>query len=149
MQIKYQIMRKHSDAHGEKNDCTVIAAAIAGRLDYSIVHAELKRMGRKDGQGVSMPTVMLPAMENLGLRIDRIVDCLQPNGKYYTPISVGKRFKKGYYICSVNGHVFALVNGKVMDWTEGHRHYIQGIWKVTKPRKKKVSSCPAPTASHT
>jgi len=36
----------------EKNDCSVIALAIASDQDYKAVHAALKAAGRKDGQPI-------------------------------------------------------------------------------------------------
>ena len=42
-----------------------------------------------------------------------------------------KKFKKSYkYLVRVRGHVLAVRNNEVLDWTEGRRHRIQEVYKV-------------------
>ncbi len=39
---------------------------------------------------------------------------------------------RGNYILGVRGHVLGVQNGKVQDWTEGRKHYINRVWKIEK-----------------
>lgn len=127
----YQKLRDSSGQMKENKDCAVVAAAIVTQSDYASAHELLKKFGRKDRKGTVFHTTTKPAIESLGFRLE-LVNNLQPNGSRYTPKTVAKACQEGYYLCRIKGHIFAVVDGQVMDWTEGRKHRINFIYKVLK-----------------
>lgn len=118
---------------GENNDCSVIAIAIAADLDYMAVHKVLARLGRKAGSGCSsylirktLQTLDVPYIER-HLR--------QKNTNKYTPKTIELALPKGKHICNCYGHVFALVNGVVQDWTQGRNHHIKSVYTIVKTKE--------------
>jgi len=53
-----------------------------------------------------------------------------------TPNNQHMYLERGNYILGCQGHVLAVKNGFVEDWTEGRKHRINKIWKITKTGKK-------------
>lgn len=115
--------------HGETMDCTVKATALACRIPYEEAHAICAEAGRKPRQGAYTHKIA-DLLEHKGYRVKRF-NPRQPNGSRYTPKTIGKRLNRGHYMCQVRGHVFAVVDGKVLDWTNGRNHRIERVYKVT------------------
>lgn len=132
--MKYDELRKQSDSFGEYRDCAVVATAIACRVKYKDAHAALKSAGRRDRKGTHRHTTWTAITKVLDCQIEKHPRPRQDNGSRYTTLTIGKRFPRGYYLVFVKNHVAAMVNGKVLDWTEGRRHRVQEVWKVTVPR---------------
>jgi len=118
---------------GECNDCSVIAVSIAGRVPYNVAHKALKHEGRKDGCGAYMYQT-LNALSSMGCKFYEMSHGKQPNGSRWTATSIGRKFPRGYYLVSMRGHIAAMVNGKVEDWTEGRRNIVLSVFKVTVPK---------------
>jgi len=125
-------MVAHSKA-GEHNDCSVIATSIACRVPYNAAHSAMKMAGRRSGRSAKI-TQMITAMRYLGCELELVSQPKQPNGSSYTMTTIGKLCKRGYWVAYVNGHVAAVVNGQVEDWSAGTRRKVQAVWKVTVPR---------------
>lgn len=128
----YKKMRDSSSQINENKDCAVVAAAIVTQSDYFAAHALLKLFGREDRKGTCFERTTKRAIESLGFKVERVENSLQENGSRYTPKTIGKMCKDGHYLCRVKGHIFAVVDGQVMDWTEGRRHRIYAVYKVFK-----------------
>jgi hypothetical protein len=47
----YEAIRRQSKRFNERNDCTVVATAIAFGVPYKVAHEALRRAGRKSGGG--------------------------------------------------------------------------------------------------
>lgn len=124
---------KNQRVPGECRDCSVISAAIAGRVSYKVAHAALKAQGRKD-RGGAYTFQSVEALQSLGCTVERLQFGPQPNGNGWTAASIGRRFPRGYYLVTFRGHIAAMVNGKLEDWTAGRRHKVLGVYKVTVPR---------------
>lgn len=114
---------------GERNDCTVKAIAIAGQFEYQKVHSALAARGRRKGNG-TVPLVWERAMRDLGLTWTETTP-RKPDGGQYTMKTIGRVFPKGRHIVQVNGHVAALVDGEVEDWTKGRQHRVTRVLTVT------------------
>lgn len=112
-----------SKALGERNDCTVKAIAIAGDLSYHQTHEMLSRKGRRRGHGC-VTVQWEAAMRDLGLEWTETSRPRKPNGQGYTMKTIARAFPRGRHIVRVRGHVAALVDGKVEDWTEGRQHRV-------------------------
>lgn len=128
----YQDAKSCSKGAGENRDCAVVATALVCRVPYGVAHTALERQGRRRGRGTNFMDITKPGVESLGFQIEELKRNLQPNGSRWTPKTIGKRLAKGYWLCRVKGHVFAVVNGRVLDWTEGSHKRILHIYRVTK-----------------
>ena len=122
----------------EKMDCAVIAIAAVCNLSYEESHKLCKKHGRKDRHGMYMENI-ISAIYAAGYKVEKfrpnLSMILQENGCRYTPKSIHKFYEKyphDSYLCSTSGHIFALINGNVIDWTEGRKHYINEFYKVEK-----------------
>lgn len=135
---KYQKIKTDKLYKSDKNMCSVIATSIACRVPYDKAYKALENHGRKHGQGTYWYQ-QSAAIQELGCELEKVFNrgnrpLRQKNGSKYTPKTIGERLKKGYYICRVRGHVFAVVNGEVLDWTDGRNHHINEVYKVKVPR---------------
>lgn len=131
---KFEKVCKDSNNMNERNDCTVKALSITGRVPYNVAHTALKKHGRKDCRGCYMGT-QKRALVELGLEAKFIKNPRQPNGSRFTPKTIGKTYSKGYYMVWFRSHVAAMVNGEILDWTDGRQHRVVEIARITKPRK--------------
>jgi len=130
MQRKNAPLRKRLD---ETNDCSVIALSIVARMTYNKAHEICRIQGRKHRKG--MYTYDTFAMlRHLGFKIERVQQLVQKSGSRFTPKTIGNKLKRGYFLCFCNGHVFAVVNGDVEDWSNGRQHRITHAYKVTRTR---------------
>lgn len=124
---------RYRKAMNEHNDCSVIAVAIAFRMTYKEAHTIMAAFGRRNRHRFHTRNI-LPIAENFGFTVEPVNNLIQKSGAQYTPKTIGNRLKKGYYLTFIRGHVFAVVNGEVHDWTNGRRHRITEAYKVTRTR---------------
>ena len=136
--ITFQEVQRESQAIGERNDCTVKAVSIACQIPYHEAHRYLSKLGRRKGRG------WFPNDHNRkGRNVSGYIDNLDSLGFEHEKISVASRtvsqiereLRSGHYMVHVSGHVLALVDGKVQDWTEGRRHRVKSVYKIKNPRK--------------
>ncbi len=73
-------------------------------------------------------------IREMGFKLEFVSNLRQKSGSRYTPKTIGDRLKRGYYLCHCKGHIFAVVNGVVEDWTQGRQHRITTAYKVTRAR---------------
>ncbi len=132
---KYEVLKKsrYRKQLKEKNDCTVIASAITFRMPYKKAHEMCRIAGRTIGDGFYSKHIFA-LMRIRGFKITPVKNLKQKNGSRYTPKTIGKRLKRGYYMVHVNGHVLAVVNGVVHDWSKGRQHHITSAHKITRTR---------------
>ena len=130
---KFYERAKKQRLSGEHSDCSVIATSIVCRVPYNHAHKALASQGRRCGGGAYLSWT-LSAARGLGCKVDSIPFGKQKNGSGWTAASIGKRFPRGYYLVSMKGHIAALVNGEMQDWTDGRRHRVLSVYKVTVPK---------------
>jgi len=138
MSKRYAKIKRSRLAKNDNNNCSVIATSIACRVSYFKAHAACASSGRKDGHGLSNEGVLLAA-ERLGCELAPVTNrngkpLLQKNGSKFTPKTISKRLKSGYFLCFVHSHVFSVVNGQVEDWTNNRAHHIYEVWRVSVPK---------------
>jgi len=122
---------RHRKQLNEKNDCAVIAISIVCRTTYKAAHELCARSGRKNRDGTHVQYTF-PFMRQMDFKVEQVKDLVQKNGSKFTPKTIGNKLKRGYYLCFCNGHVFAVVNGDVEDWTNNRKHHITSAYKVTR-----------------
>jgi len=130
---------KHSNAayrktQNETMDCGVIAMAIVARMTYKEAHHATTDVGRRHKRGMRT-SMLVKAIRNEGFTVEPVPKMVQKNGCKYTPKTIGKKLKNGYYLCVTTSHFFAVVNGTVEDWTNGRRHHVMYAYKVVRTRK--------------
>ena len=114
---------------GEHNDCSVRAVTLACSVPYETARAALRVAGRQPRQG-ALDHHIKKAVRALGHTTGKYIRPKQANGSKYTPKTITKAYPQGRYLVYTRDHVFALVNGKVLDWTEGRRHHIIAVQEV-------------------
>lgn len=129
----YAARVKASLKRGERNDCSVKAVSIAARVPYNVAHDALAFFGRQNGRGVYMATA-LEAVKKLGCTFETDKQPRQSNGSRWTAKTIGLGYPRGYFIVEFRGHVAAMINGVVQDWTDGRRHQVICVYRVTVPR---------------
>jgi hypothetical protein len=97
----------------QKNDCTVRALAIARGLPYDVAYDLLADAGRKCTKGFA-----LPAWLNKQPWAKKIPFAAVKGERRMNPATFTQRFPRGRYICKVAKHVFAVVDGVVLDTFE-------------------------------
>lgn len=123
--LKFKEMKVSSSKFREKNDCVVIALAIASGKPYDEVHAILKRHGRKDRRGAFYGTIFNAVKE---VSPKAIHNCIRkPCGGQYTPRTIGKALPKGNYVVLFNRHAAAMVDGVIEDWSKGRRMRVERV----------------------
>ena len=153
----YETLRADADAMGERQDCAVIAIALACDVSYGDAHEALRIYGRESGRGSSLDQ-MLSALELLGAEVERTL-FMKAGGRYDTrradygqlatdtfkemPVrwvstmpTPGNIARTGLvdprkrYVAITATHAFAVIGAEVLDWTAGRRHRIQYLWQI-------------------
>jgi hypothetical protein len=113
-------------AHSEGNDCSVIALSIVIGVPYNVAHDVLCAAGRRQGRGFQM-SGWLSEQANLGgiicgYKFTQVrtctVDYKYAGYKYKTVAQVRRDFPKGRFFLSVNHHIFAMIDGKLLDGSD-------------------------------
>ena len=126
--IDFKEVKVRSSKMRERNDCAVKALAIAAEKPYEEVHALFKRLGRKNRRGTPLYTIVRAAREYSPNVL--YTDIRKPCGGKYTARTIGEALPKGKYILHYNGHVAAMVDGMVEDWTDGRCHRVIAVIKL-------------------
>lgn len=133
--MNYEKAQRISAEMNERNDCTVKAIAIACDKPYRMVHAMLKAEGRRDRQGCYLPA-QFATFNKLGYKLTEVAG-EAPFKFGGTVTTLTKRLpSKGNFVAYVRGHIIAVKNGKIEDWTEGRRHRILQVYKVERKQRK-------------
>ncbi len=130
----YKALKETSKSRGEHRDCGVVALALSCQIPYDVAHAALKAKGRKDRKGTYVSLQFLPALEVFGFTSERLFGegVRQKNGSRYTSKTIGKLLSNGCYVCVTTDHMFAVVDGLVLDWSRTKRLTVNTIYKITK-----------------
>ena len=129
--MKYETLNKSTEYRSEKRDCTVVALALLSGEEYKDAYAALELAGRKRNCGAYTYQTM-EAFKILDVELTQLpsISIRQKNGSRYTPKTIGKRYQKGKFLCRSHGHMFALIDGVVEDWSRNRRLHIKQMWKV-------------------
>lgn len=138
----WDTMATASKAHGESNDCTVMALTAATGCSYDDCHAALRKAGRKNRRGCQFPTIGKAAAKSLGFLMEEL-DWRDYSAKTMITAERDRRLRTGNFVVRVRGHVAALVDGKIVDWTAGRRHRIRNIYTFTPMDKAPEWAAPA------
>lgn len=130
----FQKVKNESSKANESNDCAVKAIAIACNVPYKVAHKALANLGRRNRRGTLNSTIHT-AIKQLGFELECIT--FKVKAKTVTTLAADRAVKDGFFVAFVRGHIAAIVNGQIEDWTEGKRHRIRLVYKVT-PNKSRA-----------
>lgn len=122
-EVRAQRKRSEGGPGGKGRDCAVIAIALACDVTYDKAHEALAAAGRRDGR----PTydwTMVQALKILGWKAE------VANWKGKTAATL--KLPYGRHLVFVRGHVFCNKAGQSHDWTNGRRHRICKVWKLSR-----------------
>ena len=123
-------MATASRAHGEHRDCTVKALTAATGLPYDECHAALAKTGRKNRKGCHWYVQGPKAAESLGFNMRRM-DRSEYRAKTMITAGRDRALRSGHFVIQVSRHVAAVVDGKIIDWSEGTRRRVEDIYECT------------------
>lgn len=118
---------------GERRDCTVRATAIAVGRSYAHIHQIAGKCGRQVRKGMRMhdlgAEIGLKYIETGSLKVS--VECGRRTSLYPTLAKVMPLLESGRYVVGRAGHVFAVIDGIIMDdCNQGPTCRVTGIWEV-------------------
>ena len=141
---KFNQINKQCYGLNECNDCAIKAIALTTGLSYLDVHKEFRNRGRKNGRRVYDP-MLNQVIKNLGfdnsIRFEKpkIIEALQKaSGKTRKKCTVKdlEQYPEilkiiGIQDCNclvfIRGHVAALIDNKIEDWSQNRNHTIKYI----------------------
>lgn len=145
MPSKFALLTKNSTAaKGEKHDCAVKAVALVCGVDYDMAHKVLAGNGRRARCGTYRPTTF-KSIEHLGYKAERVEVPAGAKTVRTLPYAMSRAGLTGTFLVFVAGHVLALVDGKVEDWTQGRQRRIKDVYRITKAEAPKPAPAPKPT----
>lgn len=112
----------------EANDCAVKALALVTGESYEMAHYALECQGRVPRDGTYTHQT-LTALEELGFTWKRTGSEDIPAR---TAITLQRLNWPGRYLVNYAGHVAAMVDGQVLDWTRTKRNRILSVYKIEK-----------------
>lgn len=138
----YEQLQEVASRYREANDCTVRGIATLFGCTYGVAHRALAKTGRENRGGASWQTID-KAMNNLA---DRFGVTLEVHGEpamslqwarykgVETPTIAQfiKNHPKGSYLLAMRGHVAAVRDGVLYDWTANtaQRRRVTGFVKI-------------------
>jgi len=126
----WDTMSAASDAHGETNDCTVRTLTAVTGLSYDDCHRQLAKQGRKNRRGCHWMIEGPKAAEALGCTMRRM-DYSEYRAKTMITAERDPALRSGRFAILVRGHVAGMIDGDIVDWSQGRRHRIQAVYEVT------------------
>ena len=125
------------ESHNESSDCSVVALSIAVGIPYDVAHDILAKAGRRSRHGFQM-TAWLADQARLGITCCGYKFTQTSCGKinyrtagytYPTVAKVHRDFPKGRFMVSVSGHIFAMIDGVILDYN-GPRRQVKKLTLV-------------------
>lgn len=126
----WETMAKASRSHNETNDCTVKALSVITGLDYDTCHAQLAKQGRKNRQGCYWHIEGPKACKALGFELRKMTRN-EYRAKTMITCERDPALKHGKFAVLVSRHVAGMVDGNVIDWSQGKRKRVQIIYQCT------------------
>lgn len=135
IKTKYEELAKIGHKHyNDTNFCSVIAVATICRISFGKARMKLSEMGRQHRRGSITPwinSVIQKRGYNLEfMQSDYAVWKNEFEGHHVK--TMPKKLPKGDYLIYVRGHVLAMVDGKINDWSEDRALRVKSVYKVTK-----------------
>ena len=122
---KYQrLSNTAKDVYNERGCCGVIAVAIYCNVSFGQARAALERAGRKHGHGTTVSQLVSAVKELDGVEL--VLDKRTPTDKFTVNGAPEALSDTRRAMLLTRGHVAAMIDGVVHDYTQGRRHRVIG-----------------------
>lgn len=122
--MDFDALKSVAESMDEKNDCAIMAVTIVSGKPYPEIHRAFKICGRRH-RGRTEPWITRAILVCFGIRTVPV----KFKGK--TIRTLAREIpNKGCYLVWISGHILAIKDGKVCDWTEGRLHRVLKVDKV-------------------
>lgn len=142
---KFGQIRQQIVASGDENACFHAAIAVLSELSFDVVQKAFAEAGRKNGKGTPF-AVAIEACKALGFELKKLptkweLDMIysypgvHKNLKNITtrhPVRFAKAWAGQSVMLHVNGHVAAVKDGKMHDWTINRSMHVIAVYKLVK-----------------
>ena len=117
----------------DNNYCAPLSIAMVCGVGYGKAFHTLRRLGRRLGAGTSTEDILkaVGLILNRSVTISDLETCYRHFGKRLTVNQAPRYLPEGKYLLFVNRHVLSMVDGEVLDWTQGRRHQVKFYLKVS------------------
>lgn len=116
---KYERLKNTAKEHyDDHNMCAVIAIALFCDVSYGKAHAALARAGRKNRKRTA-PEQIIAALKEL---LDEELQTAPADG--FTVAKAALQVPYARALLFTSGHICAMIDGVVHDWTQGRRHRV-------------------------
>lgn len=133
---RYRKVKNRSLERGETNDCAVISMTLVTDIPYDKVHSTFAKCGRNFRKGVWQNTVN-GTMHELGVKSYRYdqheIEAMGKKAGLTTVLftNVYKILKENTkYMMISRRHSAAIINKKVVDWSEGTNRKVLGLVEI-------------------
>ena len=134
---EWETVCKFSKELKESNDCAVKAVSIVTGVHYHDVHSLMMVKGRKH-RGTTKQVYTYQVLRQLGAQLTVVPF----RSKTIRTLEREFKHRPGTYLVWVRGHLFAMKDGEVLDWTKGRRHRIINVQKVEHRYERAAASNP-------
>lgn len=110
----------------DTNFCTVIAVATVLNQSFGKARFKLQKAGRVHRKGTNV-ILYHAVLKRSGYSLNYISGFEGHHVK-----TMGQKLGQGTYLIQVRGHVLAMVDGKINDWSEDRSLRVRTVFKVTK-----------------
>jgi len=118
-----EVGRKH---YKDTNFCTVVAVATVCEMSFGKARIKMEKAGRPHRYG-AYQWQYHEVIQRRGYKIEPVYGYEGHHVK-----TMGKKLGQGKWLVNVRGHVLAVVDGKINDWSEDRSLRVREVFKVTK-----------------
>ena len=117
----------------ERNDCALVAVALATGESYETVHRMMQVRGRRK-RCRTFGQIWKPVVEDLGFELIDVRSWF--DGKTARTL-LPELPSKGTFLVRVTGHIFGVRDGQYNDWSAGKKKRVTHVWKVRRNNPEK------------
>lgn len=112
--------------YNDTNCCTVIAVATVLNQSYGKARFKMQKAGREHRKG-TIAFLYHEVIRRSGYNLDWV-----DGYKGHHVKTMGSKLSQGTYLVQVRGHVLAMVDGVINDWSKDRSLRVITVYKVTK-----------------
>jgi hypothetical protein len=126
--MSYQLMKHESLMVHEKDDCAVVALALATGCVYHSAYWQLRRLGRQDNTATELD-ILLKACRLAGYRLRKI----KTTQKTTKTLHKDKQLLDNeIYLVVTCNHVAAMLNKRIECYCKDKKYRIQSVYRMRK-----------------
>ncbi len=108
------------------NFCTVVAVATVCNMSFGKARIKMEKAGRPHRYG-AYQWQYHEVIQRRGFKLEPVYGFEGHHVK-----TMGKKLGSGTYLINVRGHVLAIVDGVINDWSASRSHRVREVYRVTK-----------------